>query len=135
MIKNPWKLEWKPPEDASWDNVRGHFCTYSRFNLVCNERTDRDRRKCQHCFMKQQGMSFKQMLREHVQIERVCDRCRAEIVNPDTILYLELEDRGGRTLVNMEICRECGAELADWLNGYELPAPEVEDQLTDEIWD
>lgn len=136
MIRNPWKLEWTPPQDMYWDNQKGHFCQYAeRFNLVCMSKSFYDKTKCKTCLMRQKSLTFRQMSQERVKVDRVCDRCGEEIPNPDTVLYLLLEDRGGKTIVNMEICRSCGAELADWLNGLELPAPEVEDQLTaEELW-
>ena len=86
--------------------------------------------------MRQQSMSFYQMTREGAVIDRICDRCRASIDNPDSALYLSLEGRKGELIVNIEICRECAAELADWLGGIELPrGSDVPSELLDEsIW-
>jgi ribosomal protein L40E len=81
-------------------------------------------------------MSYYQINRENVFIDRVCDRCGARIDHPDSMLYLLLENRKGEMVYNIEICRECVAEIADWLSGLELtdPLESTGEELDDSIW-
>ena len=132
MIRNPWPLNWKPPSRIHNHDWSGSPCEFDkRHTLFCYKRDGSGGVNCKTCYMRQQSMSFVQMNREGHYIDRVCDRCGAEIPNPDTALYLSLEGRKGELIVNLEICRDCAAELADWLGGVEFP----KEALDESIWD
>ena len=138
MIKNPWPFNWRGPERIYTKDWSGTPCPYDlRHNLFCvRGRKDKQSYRCSHCYMRQQAMSYYQINRENVFIDRVCDRCGARIDNPDSMLYLLLENRKGEMVYNIEICRECVAEIADWLSGLELtdPLKSTGEELDDSIW-
>lgn len=114
----------------------GRPCPYDlRHSLFCKRRYVRKGPTCHNCYMRQQAMNFNTMTREGVYVDRVCDKCGGEISNPDSALYLLLEGREGEIIANLEICRECAAELAEWIGGIELPRGEKIDEITDAIWD
>lgn len=146
MIRNPWPNRLLLPDDKDWcyvrkrnaNEIRTVFCPYNlRRTMVCmhalNSRGgNRTRRKaeCEDCYWRQQAMGYIQMSREGVRIERYCDRCGARIENPDSPMYVLLEDKRGRVVINLEICRDCAAELTEWVGGAELPpASEVDESV------
>ena len=136
MIRNPWPLNWKAPQRVEKKDWSGTPCPHDfRHTLFCSRM--RRGNPCHDCYMRQQSMSFLQMTRERIYIDRICDRCGGEISNPDSALYFSLEGRKGEQIVNFEICRDCAAELADWLNGMSLPRGEdiSSDQMDDSMWD
>lgn len=77
-------------------------------------------------------MSYMTMSRLGIYIDRYCDRCGEPITNPDAPMYFELQSKTGHLVAVQELCRECAAELADWLGGLELPPAS---EISEDIWD
>ncbi len=132
MIRNPWPLNWKPIEPG-WD-AKYRLCRHGgRHTIFCmgTKPNGKNREKaCEHCYIRQQSMSLFQMTQEKAEIDRVCDRCGESIDNPDTVVYVDMENNRGGLLMTMELCRNCAQEIADWLNGAEviLPPPAIDDR-------
>lgn len=137
MIRNPWPLHWKMPTLYSETEYNNAICQYDkRHTLICTVSYHDKKTACKDCYMRQQSMTLYQMLREGAVIDRVCDRCREPIENPDTAMYLTLEGRKGELVLNVELCRECVAELSDWMSGIELPTPtDLDDEEFENFWD
>ena len=139
MIRNPWPNKHQLPQDKDWcyikrrgrNEIKAVFCPYSiRHTLVCVAQNKR--KECKNCYWRQQSMGYQRMSAEGIFIERYCDRCGAMIENPDTPMYLMLQDKIGRMVINLEICRDCAAEIADWVGGIELPSSS---EVDESVWD
>lgn len=136
MIKNPWPMHWNPI-GVKWDD-RYRLCRYGgRTPLFCAESEfyKDDTPACKNCFMRQQSMDSYQMKREGIRIERVCDRCGADIPDPDEVVYLDLQNHLGGYLFDKELCRDCAREVASWISNeaFTMPPPPRDEEAEKRI--
>jgi len=115
MIKDPWPFNFEPYNSMNDMTKRERvYCPYSkRFIMLCGA----PREKCRNCYMKQQDLTDAQMLKEYNPVvEHYCDRCGRKIDLVDKIVYMHLQDREAKNLINLELCSPCVVELAHWID-------------------
>lgn len=130
MILNPWKNNWEPPELKKDSEFR--CCPYNYlYPLPCKHgrspRGKKYREPCRSCFYKQNYLNT--AMSRHEGVVRVCDRCGAEIIDPDRIIYAIARDRRGEYLTDMELCRSCSQEFVDWIEGSDFPTNQMFDSF------
>ena len=139
MIKDPWPMEWRPFATYHESEVRfmtHWYCEYSRrYTLPCAT----SRKKCRHCYMRQQGISDKTNTYDRKEGEpkviHICDRCGAEISHIDNIVYSEVVNRLGGLLSTAELCPACAGQLSEWLGGVDIQMEEVREDEYEGFWE
>ena len=113
MIKNPFPFKWSCP-DPDWKYKRFYCPYYTVGTLPCGT----VRSECKTCYAFQQGLSDQFQRTAHYlkkeKVQHVCDRCGAEITRLDYIIYLDIKNRDGVSILKQELCFDCASELVNW---------------------